>query len=85
MHARAVSVLVVAGLAAAGGCGGSEPPAALPPQLAGAPPLARTPVEPGEILVRGETSPGTHGPFQLRGTYRARFEQYAPEDPALDF
>ena len=26
-----------------------------------------------------------HGPFTLHGRYVARFEQYAPEDPKLDF
>jgi hypothetical protein len=35
--------------------------------------------------VRGEASPGTHGPYELSGTYVARFQQYAPEEPDLDF
>ena len=34
---------------------------------------------------RGESSPATLGPFQLDGRYLVRFEQYAPEDPKLDF
>ena len=35
--------------------------------------------------MRGESSPATHGPYAFDGRYLARFEQYAPEDPALDF
>ena len=35
--------------------------------------------------MQGEASPASHGPFELSGTYDARFEQQAPEDPSLDF
>jgi len=35
--------------------------------------------------VRGEGSPATHGPFAFDGRYVVRFEQFAPEDPSLDF
>ena len=35
--------------------------------------------------MRGESSPATHGPYAFDGRYLVRFEQYAPEDPALDF
>ncbi|MEA2188475.1 MAG: hypothetical protein QOK16_3486 [Solirubrobacteraceae bacterium] len=49
------------------------------------PALARRPAAPGEIVVRGETSPQTHGPYVLDRRYLVRFEQYAPEDPKLDF
>src|SRR5919202_7021990 len=75
-----------AGASACGGAGGgpggtaagSPPPK---PRLA----LARTPARPGEVLVRGDASPASHGPFTLRGRYVVRFEQVAPEDPELDF
>lgn len=39
----------------------------------------------GEIVVRGEASPATHGPYAFSGRYLVRFEQYAPEDATLDF
>jgi hypothetical protein len=60
------------------GAAGAKPP---PARLA----LARTPARPGEVLVRGDASPASHGPFTLRGRYVVRFEQVAPEDPELDF
>jgi hypothetical protein len=47
--------------------------------------LLSAPRRPGEIIVHGEASPATHGPFTLHGRYVARFQQYAPEDPQLDF
>ena len=53
--------------------------------LAARPALARAPRRPGEILVRGEASPASHGPLGLNGRYVVRFEQIAPEDPKLDF
>jgi hypothetical protein len=81
-------VLLVAAAAAPAACGGGSagggsvagtaPPTARPA-------LARTPPRPGEILVRGDASPASHGPFDLRGRYTVRFEQIAPEDPELDF
>jgi hypothetical protein len=49
------------------------------------PALARSPQVPGEIVVRGDASPATHGPYAFSGRYLVRFEQYAPEDPNLDF
>jgi hypothetical protein len=49
------------------------------------PALAQAPKRAGEILVQGEVSPGSHGPFALDGRYIVRFEQIAPEDPNLDF
>ena len=83
----AIGLMLAAGTIA-GGCGagggsggtaaGSRPPAAQPA-------LARSPVRPGEVLVRGDASPASHGPFTLRGRYTVRFEQVAPEDPELDF
>ncbi|HEX8158831.1 MAG TPA: hypothetical protein VF526_15710 [Solirubrobacteraceae bacterium] len=49
------------------------------------PSLARRPAARGEIVVVGQASPQTHGPYAFDGRYRVRFEQYAPEDPKLDF
>ena len=60
------------------GAGNDAPPAARPA-------LARAPKRPGEIVVQGDASPRSHGPFTLRGRYIVRFEQIAPEDPKLDF
>lgn len=78
------AALALAVLAA--GCGGTaarpDPPPAPEAHL---PPLAREPVGRGEILVRGDASPRVHGPYELRGTYTARFTQFAPEDPRIDF
>jgi hypothetical protein len=47
--------------------------------------LAKAPKRAGEVLVQGDLSPASHGPFTLDGRYTARFEQIAPEDPNLDF
>lgn len=49
------------------------------------PPLGRAPAEPGEIVVRGQASPRSDGPYDFDGRYLVRFEQVAPEDPRLDF
>jgi hypothetical protein len=90
--AVAVAVAAVApafGLALAG-CGGSgdaSSPSA--PRgdaaLKGDPALARAPKATGEVVLRAGASPQTHGPIALDGRYTVRFEQYAPEDPELDF
>jgi hypothetical protein len=90
---RPVLPLASAALAAIAiaACGGSDPgsgePVAGP--VAGAdavrPALAAAPLRPGEILVQGEASPATHGPYAFDGRYVVRFEQIAPEDPELDF
>jgi len=84
-------VLLVAASCGATACGAGGPSsgsadsgAAAPPRAA-RPALARAPQRPGEVLVRAEASPGSHGPFALNGRYVARFEQIAPEDPKLDF
>jgi hypothetical protein len=85
------ALLATASLAAA--CGGgagapgqnTAPGAAQDAPPAARPALARAPKRPGEILIRGDASPRSHGPFILRGRYTARFEQTAPEDPKLDF
>jgi len=78
------AVLVVGALA---GCGSadSSSSATTATTPANLPSLATRPTRAGEIVVRGETSPATHGPFTFDGRYLVRFAQYAPEDPALDF
>jgi hypothetical protein len=89
----AIAYTLVVGLAATsalGGCGDDSgrsardgttatSGASVPPALA-----RRAPAD-GEIVVHGEGSPETHGPYAFAGRYLVRFEQYAPEDPALDF
>lgn len=82
-------VLLVAAPAVATACGGgtssggSSPAAGPPPPARLA--LARAPKRPGEIVVKADASPRSHGPFALDGRYVVRFEQVAPEDPELDF
>jgi len=75
-------------LALGAGCGGDGGAAPAPPprsQTDAVAPLARAPARAGEVVVRGQASPASHGPFRFDGTYRVRFEQVAPEDPGLDF
>lgn len=78
---------VLLALPALAGCGGannpSTPTSTTPP--AALPALATRPPAHGEIVVRGEASPATHGPYAFDGRYLVRFEQYAPEDAGLDF
>jgi hypothetical protein len=81
----------VVALLAAGvlvGCGGDQP-ATPPPNReqtrAAEPAWAQAPKQDGEILVRGDASPGSHGPFTFDGRYTVRFAQVSPEDPELDF
>lgn len=70
-------------------CGGGDPsprpPPAAGPSAPSAPRLLTEPPGDGEIVVDGEASPASHGPFDLDGRYRVRFAQYAPEDPRADF
>jgi hypothetical protein len=68
-------------------CGGghAEPRTSDTGADATVPALARAPAKPGERVFSGETSPASHGPFTLDGTYVVRFEQIAPEDPRMDF
>jgi hypothetical protein len=77
-----VIALLVASLST--GCGQEAANTPQAPRAAD-PVLARQPKSPGEIVVRGEASPRSHGPFEFHGRYTVRFEQSAPEDPALDF
>ena len=87
MSRRVPSIVLVIACIAAAGCGnGGKLAGEAPPTTSTVTPeLARKPKAEGEIVVRGEASPASHGPYDLSGTYTARFEQYAPEDPHLDF
>lgn len=68
------------------GCGDSpQPRSDTATRPADAPALATAPRRDGEVVLRGELSPATHGPLDLTGRYRVRFVQHAPEDPRLDF
>jgi hypothetical protein len=68
-----------------GGCGGTDRAEPSATTADRAPALLRALAANGEIVVHAESSPATFGPYELDGRYLARFEQYAPEDPNLDF
>jgi hypothetical protein len=76
----------LAALAVLAGCG-SDPAKPTPPpdpktaKVA----LLQAPKRPGELIVRGDLSPASHGPYAFDGRYVVRFEQFAPEDPNVDF
>jgi hypothetical protein len=79
------SVVIICALLTAA-CGGGEPEAAAPtPKPTVAPELARAPEAAGEIVVTGDSSPASHGPYRFDGRYTVRFEQYEPDDPGVDF
>ena len=78
----------LAAAALATGCGDAREPTPVPtagPDSRGAPAILSEPAREGEIVVSGEASPETHGPYDFDGRYRVRFAQFAPEDPQLDF
>jgi hypothetical protein len=78
--------LLLAALVALAGCGSDDPKPTPPPKASSAKvALLAAPKRPGEVIVRGEASPASHGPFTFDGRYRVRFEQFAPEDPNVDF
>jgi hypothetical protein len=79
------ALLAGAGLAGCGGGGGATTATHPPAVTATAPALATRAAKPGEIVVRGEASPQSKGPFTFKGRYLVRFEQYAPENAKLDF
>src|SRR4051794_33677409 len=83
----AAAILLAAGALGGGaGCGDRARPTPPPRSVVDpVPTLARAPARPGEVVLRGATTPAERGPYRLHGTYRARFEQVAPEDPRLDF
>ncbi|HWI72670.1 MAG TPA: hypothetical protein VNT55_12015, partial [Baekduia sp.] len=92
LPSRALPLALCAALALAAmaaGCGDDDSSAGGKPTgvaaLKGDPALARAPKAPGEVLLRAAASPRTHGPIVLDGRYTVRFEQYAPEDPRIDF
>jgi hypothetical protein len=78
--------VLLAALAALAGCGSDAVTRTPPPKASRAKvALLAAPKRPGEVIVRGELSPASHGPFVFDGRYRVRFEQFAPEDPNVDF
>jgi hypothetical protein len=81
-----LALIAAAGLAACGGNSGADSPSAVTTRTSTAPPaLATRPPATGEIVLRGDGSPATKGPHVFKGRYLVRFQQYAPEDPTLDF
>jgi hypothetical protein len=81
---RCLPLLVALALLA--GCGGEASKPTPPPDPEKAKvALLQAAKRPGEILIRGDLSPASHGPYAFDGRYVARFEQFAPEDPSVDF
>ena len=77
---------LLAALAVLAGCGSDpEKPAPPPDPKTAKVDLLQAPKRPGEVIVRGDLSPASHGPYAFDGRYVARFEQFAPEDPNVDF
>lgn len=77
---------LLAALALVAGCGAQAAERERPPDPKQAKvALLEAPKRPGEVIVRGDLSPASHGPYAFDGRYVARFEQFAPEDPNLDF
>jgi hypothetical protein len=81
-HAAALA----AALTLLAGCGSDAATRTQPPDPAKARvALLQAPRRAGEIVVRGDLSPASHGPYAFDGRYVVRFEQFAPEDPHVDF
>lgn len=81
---RWLPILAALGLLA--GCGSEAPKPVPPPDSAKTRvALLQAPKRPGEVLLRGDLSPASHGPYAFDGRYVVRFEQFAPEDPNVDF
>jgi hypothetical protein len=77
---------LVAALVLVSGCGSEAATRTRPPDPAKAKvALLQAPRRAGEIIVRGDLSPASHGPYPFDGRYVVRFEQFAPEDPHVDF
>jgi hypothetical protein len=80
------AVPLVAALVLLAGCGSEAATPTKPPDPAKAKvALLQAPKRAGEIIVRGDLSPASHGPYAFDGRYVVRFEQFAPEDPNVDF
>jgi hypothetical protein len=80
------AVPLVAALVLLAGCGSEAATRSKPPDPAKAKvALLQAPKRAGEIIVRGDLTPASHGPYTFDGRYVARFEQFAPEDPNVDF
>ncbi len=82
-HAPAVLLALAAALGGCGSAGSGGGTATLTAHAA--PALATRPPAAGEILVRGESSPLTRGPYTFDGTYTVRFVQYEPSGDPVDF
>jgi hypothetical protein len=77
---------LAAALALLAGCGSEAATRTKPPDPAKAKvALLQAPRRAGEVIVRGDLSPASHGPYAFDGRYVVRFEQFAPEDPHVDF
>jgi len=77
---------LVSALVLLAGCGSQAATPTKPPDPAKAKvALLQAPKRAGEIIVRGDLSPASHGPYAFDGRYKVRFEQFAPEDPNVDF
>jgi hypothetical protein len=77
---------LLAALVLLAGCGGDTTKPTPPPNPAKAKvALLQAPKRPGEVLIRGDLTPASHGPYVFDGRYVARFQQFAPEDPNVDF
>ena len=80
------AVPLVAALALLAGCGSEAATPTKPPDPAKAKvALLQAPKRAGEIIVRRDLSPASDGPYSFAGRYVVRFEQFAPEDPNVDF
>ena len=68
------------------GCGSAATHSTPPPPASKAKvALLAAPKRPGEVIVRADLSPSSKGPFAFDGRYLVRFQQFAPEDPRMDF
>ena len=82
---RRAKALIVA-IVLLAGCGSEAKPPTKPPDPAKSQvALLKAPKRPGEVLIRGDLSPASHGPYAFAGRYLVRFQQFAPEDPNVDF
>jgi hypothetical protein len=84
--AQRQAAALLAALVLLAGCGSGAATHSKPPDPAKAKvALLQAPRRAGEIIVRGALSPASHGPYAFEGRYVVRFEQFAPEDPHVDF